>query len=276
LNAGRIDVKLKAEEAQRLKDKVAVITGGAGTNSIGRSISIRFAEEGAKVAVADIDVAGAAAVAAEIKAGGGTAIAVACDVRDLAGCEEMAKQVADAWGGKIDILVNNAAAYKGFMAKTGWKPFNEWTPEEWDQMHSVNLKGQWFCARAVFPYMKPQGYGKIINLGSTSFFEGIPGFIHYISSKGGVVGFTRGLGKELGEFGIRVNTLSPGFVLTEASFDLISGTPEFVEVRRNAQAIKERNLVAEDMAGPAVFLASEDSDMVTCQTLLVEGGGSMW
>jgi 3-oxoacyl-[acyl-carrier protein] reductase len=269
-------VKLKAEEAQRLKDKVAVITGGAGTNSIGRSISIRFAEEGAKVAVADIDEGGAAAVAAEIKAGGGTAIAVACDVRDLAGCEEMAKQVADTWGGKIDILVNNAAAYKGFMAKTGWKPFNEWTPEEWDQMHSVNLKGQWFCARAVFPYMKPQGYGKIINLGSTSFFEGIPGFIHYISSKGGVVGFTRGLGKELGEFGIRVNTLSPGFVLTEASFDLISGTPEFVEVIRNAQAIKERNLVAEDMAGPAVFLASEDSDMVTCQTLLVEGGGSMW
>lgn len=269
-------MKLKAEAAQRLRDKVAVVTGGAGTNSIGRCISIRFAEEGAKVAVADIDAPGAAAVAEEIKAGGGTAIGVRCDVRDLANCEAMAKQVADAWGGRIDILVNNAAAYKGFMAKTGWKPFNEWTPEEWDQMHSVNLKGQWFCARAVFPYMKPHGYGKIINLGSTSFFEGIPGFVHYISSKGGVIGLTRGLGKELGEFGIRVNTLSPGFVLTEASLDLIKETPDFVEVRRNAQALKERNLMAEDMAGPAVFLASEDSDMVTCQTLLVEGGGSMW
>ena len=269
-------MKLKAEAAQRLKGNVAVVTGGAGSNSIGRAISLRFAEEGAMVAVADVDTAGAKAVAAEINAGGGTAIAVVCDVTDLGRCEAMAKEVADTWDGKIDILVNNAAAFKGIMAKTGWKPFNEWTPEEWDQMHSVNLKGQWFCARAVFPYMKPQGYGKIINLGSTSFFEGIPGFIHYISSKGGVIGFTRGLGKELGEFGIRVNTLSPGFVLTEASLDLISETPEFVEVRRSAQAIKKRNLAADDLAGPAVFLASEDSDMVTCQTLLVEGGGSMW
>ncbi|MFH0914877.1 MAG: SDR family oxidoreductase [bacterium] len=269
-------MKLKTEEAQRLRGRVAVITGGAGPNSLGRSISLRFAEEGAKVAVTDIDAAGAAAVAEEITAGGGTAITLACDVRDLAQCEATAKKVADTWGGKIDILVNNAAAFKGFMAKTGWKPFDEWTPEEWDQMHNVNLKGQWYCARAVVPYMKPQGYGKIINLGSTSFFEGIPGFIHYISSKGGVIGFTRGLGKELGEFGIRVNTLSPGFTMTEAALDLIADTPEFLEVRRNAQAIKERNLVAEDLAGPAVFLASEDSDMVTCQTLQVEGGGSMW
>jgi 3-oxoacyl-[acyl-carrier protein] reductase len=269
-------MKLKADEAQRLKNKVAVITGGEGPKSIGRAISIRFAEEGAKVAVTDINAAGAEAVAAEIRAGGGTAIALACDVRDLARCEAMAKQVAETWGGKIDILVNNAAAFKGFMAKTGWKPFDEWTPEEWDQMHSLNLKGQWYCARAVVPYMKPQGYGKIINIGSTSFFEGIPGFIHYISSKGGVIGFTRGLGKELGEFGIRVNTLSPGFTMTEAALDLIKDTPEFLGIRRNAQAIKERNLVAEDMAGPAVFLASEDSDMVTCQTLQVEAGGTMW
>ena len=269
-------MELKVEAARRLNGKVAIVTGGGGTNSIGRSICMRYAEEGAKVAVADIDGASAAAVATEITDGGGVAMAVTCDVRDLAQCEAMAKRVAETWGGKIDILVNNAAAYKGFMAKTGWKPFNEWTPEEWDQMHSVNLKGQWFCARAVFPYMKPQGYGKIINMGSGSFFEGIPGFIHYISSKGGVIGFSRGLGKELGEFGIRVNTIAPGFVLTEASYDLIAGTPEFPEVRRNAQAIKERNVMAEDLAGPAVFFASEDSDMITCQTLLVEGGGSMW
>lgn len=269
-------MKLKAPEAQRLKDKVAVITGGAGPNSIGRAISLRFAEEGAKVAVTDIDKAGAESVAGEIVKGGGTAMAVACDVTNLAQCEAMAKQVASAWGGKIDILVNNAAAYKGFMASTGWKPFDQWTPEEWDQMHSVNLRGQWYSARAVVPYMKPQGYGKIINLGSTSFFEGIPGFIHYISSKGGVIGFTRGLGKELGEFGIRVNTLSPGFTTTEASMQLIADAPEFLEIRRNAQALKDRNLVAEDLAGPALFLASEDSDMITCQTLQVEGGGSMW
>ena len=267
-------MELKAEAAQRLRGKVAVVTGGAGPNSIGRSICLRFAAEGAKVAVADIFADGAAAVAKEITDAGGEAIAVTTDVRDLAACEAMAKQAAEAFGGKIDILVNNAAAFRGVM--TAWKPFDEWTPEEWDQMHSVNLRGQWFCARAVFPYMKPQGYGKIINIGSSSFFEGIPGFIHYISSKGGVIGFTRGLGKELGEFGIRVNTIAPGFALTEAALGLAGSDPEFIGIRRNAQALKERNVMPDDLAGPAVFLASEDSDMITCQTLQVEGGGAMW
>ena len=144
-------------------------------------------------------------------------------------------------------------------------------------MHAVNLRGQWFCARAVLPYMKAQAYGKIINVGSTSFFEGIPGFAHYISSKGGVIGLTRGLGKELGEFGIRVNTIVAGLhVVRRGAGDLMAETPEFLDWRRNAQALQGRNLVPDDLAGPAVFLASEDSDMVTCQTLLVDGGGSMW
>lgn len=267
-------VKLKAAEAQRLKDKVAIVTGGAGSNSIGRSISVRFAEEGARVAVTDIDAEGAVEVAREITDGGGTAIALACDVRDQAQCHAMAKQVAERWGGRIDILVNNAGAYRGVM--TGWKPFTGWTSDEWDHMHNVNVKGQWHCAQAVFPYMKPLGYGKIINLGSTSFFEGIPGFIHYISSKAGVIGFTRGLGKELGEFGIHVNTLSPGFTLTQAALDQARSDPGFIEVRRKAQALNKRSLTGDDMAGPAVFLASEDSDMITCQTIIVDGGGSMW
>lgn len=269
-------MELKPEAARRLNGKVAVVTGGAGPLSIGRSISLRFAQEGAKVAVVDIDTAGAADVAQDIRACGGSAVALHCDVRDLTQCEAMANKVAATWDGKIDILVNNAAAFKGFMAKTGWKAFDEWTPEEWDHVHAVNLRGQWFCARAVFPYMKAQGYGKIINLGSTTFFEGIPGFIHYISSKGGVIGLTRGLGKELGQFGIRVNTLCPGFTITDGSLQLISKTPENLEARRSRRAISDRNLLPEDIAGPAVFLASEDSDMVTCQTLIVQGGGTMW
>lgn len=267
-------MRIKGAEAQRLRNRVALLTGAAGPNSLGRSISIRFAEEGAKVAVTDVDLAGASAVADEINDGGGTALALACDVRDLAGCEAVAKRVAETWDGKIDILVNNAAAFKGAM--THRKPLDEVTVEEWDHMHAVNLRGQWFCARAVLPYMKAQGYGKIINLGSTSFFEGIPGFVHYISSKGGVIGLTRGMGKELGEFGIRVNTLSPGFTLTDASLALMAPTPEFLDVRRTAQALQGRNMLPEDLVGPAVFLASEDSDMVTCQTILVDGGGSMW
>ena len=104
-------MKLKVEAAQRLKDKVAIVTGGGGTNSMGRSIGIRFAEEGAKVAVTDIDGPSAVLVADEIKAGGGTAIAITCDVTDFAQCEAMAKTVAEAWDGKIDILVNNAGAF---------------------------------------------------------------------------------------------------------------------------------------------------------------------
>jgi NAD(P)-dependent dehydrogenase (short-subunit alcohol dehydrogenase family) len=264
----------KALEAQRLRNKVALVTGGAGPNSLGRSISVRFAEEGAKVAVSDIDVAGARSVAQEINDSGGTAIALECDVRDLAACEAVASQVAGTWDGRLDILVNNAAAFKGSMTQR--KPLDEVTVEEWDHMHAVNLRGQWFCARAVVPYMRSQDYGKIINVGSSSFFEGIPGFIHYISSKGGVIGLTRGLGKELGEFGIRVNTLVPGFTLTDAALALMASTPEFVHWRRTAQALPERNLVPDDLAGPAVFLASEDSDMITCQTLIADGGASMW
>jgi NAD(P)-dependent dehydrogenase (short-subunit alcohol dehydrogenase family) len=267
-------MNLKVEAAQRLRGKVAVITGGGGTNSMGHSIGVRFAEEGAKVALADINGPSAALVADEIKAGGGVAMAIACDVTDLAQCEAMAKQVADTWGGRIDILVNNAAALKGFIG--GVRPFDEWTTEEWDQTMAVNLRGMWYCAKAVVPYMKPHGYGKIINMASAVFQDGAPGVIHYTSSKAGVIGFTRGLGRELGDFGIRVNAISPGWCTTEGGMELIQGSQEFRDAKRMSQSLKERNGLPDDMAGPAVFLASEDSDFMTCQTLLVDGGCSMW
>ena len=270
-----VTMQIKPEAAQRLRDKVAVVTGGGGTNSIGRSISIRFAMEGARVAVTGRNAARVGAVADEITAGGGTALDIECDVRDLQACESMAERVADTWG-RIDILVNNAASFRGDITSVGQKPFNEWTPEEWDDMLRVNLRGQWFCARAVFPYMKGQRYGKIINVGSASLFEGTPGFPHYLASKGAVLGLTRGLGKELGEYGIRVNTLAPGLILTEATLDLIKGQPRNADHVLDQRAIKERHLVADDLAGPAVFLASEDSDMIACQTLVVDGGLVVW
>jgi 3-oxoacyl-[acyl-carrier protein] reductase len=177
--------------------------------------------------------------------------------------------VADTFGGRIDILVNNAA-YFGTMG--AWRPFNEWTTEEWDHMQAVNVRGMWFCVQAVFPYMKSQRYGKVINLSSSTFFEGVPGFIHYTTSKGGVIGFTRSLGRELGEFGIRVNAIAPGFTLSDAQLELTKDAKDWYEVNRNRQALKERNEVPEDLAGPALFLASADSDFMTCQTLLVDGG----
>jgi 3-oxoacyl-[acyl-carrier protein] reductase len=267
-------MKLKHPEAQRLKDRVAIITGGGGTNSMGRSIGIRFAEEGAKVAVTDINEPGAVLVADEIKAGGGTAIAITCDVTDLSQCHAMAKQVADTWGGRIDILMNNAGAFKGVIGH--WRPFYEWTQEQWDQTMAVNLRGMWFCAQAVFPYMKEAGYGKIINMSSSSLFEAAPGIVHYVASKAGVVGFTRAMGKELGEFGIRVNALAPGYCMTEGGIELSMGNQEFLDGRRGNQALNQRNGTPEDVAGPAFFLASEDSDWMTCCTLLVDAGGEMW
>jgi NAD(P)-dependent dehydrogenase (short-subunit alcohol dehydrogenase family) len=208
-------------------------------------------------------------VADEIKAAGGAAIGLACDITDLAQCEAAAKAVATAFGGRIDILVNNAAIF-GTMGE--WRPFDEWTPEEWDQLMAVNVRGMWFCSRAVAPYMRAQKYGKIINVASSVFFQGVPGFIHYATSKGGVIGFTHSLGKELGEHGIRVNAIAPGFTVSDAQIALTKDYPQWWTASREGQAIAERNLLPEDMVGPAFFLASGDSDFMSCQTLLVDGG----
>lgn len=255
--------------SKRLNGKVAIVTGGGGANSIGRAICLRFGAEGAHVAVLDVNHMGAARVAEEVNAAGGVAIALACDVTDLDQCKAAAKQVADTFGGRIDILVNNAAFF-GTMGE--WRPFNEWTVDDWDRMQAVNVRGMWFCAQAVFPYMKAQRYGKIINLCSSTFFEGVPGFIHYTTSKGGVIGFTRSLGRELGEHGIRVNAIAPGFTLSDAQLELTKNSQDWYSINRERQSLRERNEVPEDLAGPAFFLASEDSDFMTCQTLLVDGG----
>ena len=257
--------------ARRLEGKVAVVTGGGGANSIGRAICLRYGSEGARVAVVDINAAGAARVAAEIVEAGGTALPVTCDVTDLDQCKAAVKQVAEAWDGRIDILVNNAAFFGGMGA---WRPFDEWSTEDWDKMQNVNVRGMWFCTQAVFPYMKAQGYGKIINLSSSSFFEGVPGFIHYTTSKGGVIGFTRSIGRELGQFGIRVNAIAPGFTVSDAQLELTKDSPEWYQRNKAKQALHERNEVPEDLAGPAFFLASPDSDFMTCQTLLVDGGAT--
>jgi NAD(P)-dependent dehydrogenase (short-subunit alcohol dehydrogenase family) len=258
-----------AGSARRLDGRVAIVTGGGGANSIGRAIGVRYGLEGARVAVLDVNLEGATHVAEEIVEAGGTAIPVVCDVTDLEQCKAAAKKVAESWNGRIDILVNNAAFFGGMGA---WRPFDEWTVEDWDKMQNVNVRGMWFCAQAVFPYMKAQGYGKIINLSSSSFFQGVPGFIHYSTSKGGVIGFTRALGRELGEFGIRVNAIAPGFTVSNAQLELTKDFPDWYADNRNRQALHERNEVPEDLAGPAFFLASSDSDFMSCHTLVVDAG----
>jgi 3-oxoacyl-[acyl-carrier protein] reductase len=264
-------MELKPLQDQRLRERVAVVTGAARPRGIGRAIALRYAAEGARVAVLDLDGEGAGRVADEITGAGGSALGVACDLRDLASVEAAAARVLAQWDGRVDILVNNAASLDGVV----WQPFDQWSVEEWDRMLDVNLRGMWFCARAFVPAMKARGYGKIVNITSSTFWEGVGGFIHYTSSKGGVIGFTRALGRELGESGIRVNALAPGYTMTDAQTEHAAVHPDHQVAMREQRALA-RDQVAEDLAGPAFFLASQDSDFMTCQTVLVDGGRSMW
>lgn len=262
----------EAIEGRRLRGRVALITGAGGTCSIGRSIAMRFAQEGAKVGVLDIDESSAKLVEQDIHGAGGEAVALVCDVTRLEQCEAAAARLADQYASGIDILVNNAAALRNNPTAQVWRTFVDWTVEEWDYMLDVNLRGMWFCARAVYPYMKQKGYGKIINMASSTFWEGVPGFVHYVSSKGGVIGLTRALARELGPEGIRVNAIAPGFTLSAHVKETTAHAPEHWQATREGQCLNQRNEEPDDLAGPAFFLASSDSDFMTGQTLLVDGG----
>jgi 3-oxoacyl-[acyl-carrier protein] reductase len=258
--------------AQRLMGKVALVTGAGGTNSIGRSIALRLAAEGALVGALDVSRDRSALVADEILAAGGRAVPLICDLTRLDQCEAAAASLAAAHGSRIDILINNAAAFTAPGSAHTSATFLEWTAEEWDYILDVNLRGLWFMVRAVLPYMEPQGYGKIVNVTSSTFWEAPPTLLPYISSKGGVIGFTRAMARELGPSGIRVNALAPGFTLTQTNLAQGGDILERADAIRRGQSLGERSEVADDLAGPAFFLAAPDSDFMTGQTLLVDGG----
>jgi NAD(P)-dependent dehydrogenase (short-subunit alcohol dehydrogenase family) len=177
----------------------------------------------------------------------------------------MAKAAIDEFG-KIDILVNNAAIYDGIKRR----PFYEIDLDEWDLVMTVNVKGALLSARAVFPYMKEQGYGKIVNLASEVFFTGSHGFAHYVASKGGIIGLTRALAVELGPHNICINCVAPGFTDTEASRGLADVTKY-----DTSKTPLGRMETPEDLTGAVLFLASPESDFITGQTLLVDGGRAM-
>ncbi len=247
----------------RLKDKIVIVTGGA--QGIGRVYGLGVAAEGARVVVAD--VADSTPTVKEIEARGGQALGVSCDVSREEDTLRLATETLARFG-RIDVLVNNAAVY-GTLKR---RPFMEIPVEEWDRVMAVNLRGLFLSARAVFPTMKAQGKGKIINIASSTFFKGVPNYIHYTTSKGGVVGFTRSLARELGEFGIRVNAIAPGFTLSGENEKNISEERKQENIRMR---MLKRAEVPQDIVGTLIFLASDDSDFVTGQTILVDGGGSV-
>lgn len=247
----------------RLKDKVAIVTGGA--EGIGKSFCLGFAREGAKIVIADINLPAANALADTLKKQGTEALALKTDVSSAPDTEAMAKKTTERFG-RIDILVNNAAMYS--RVKISRIPLYQISPEEWDKVMAVNVRGVFLCSKAVLPYMMKQKSGKIVNIASSLAFSGIINMSHYIASKGAVVSMTRALSKEVGDYNINVNAIAPGSTLSEEP------TEQALEFRKKEmlrRAIK-RVEYPEDLVGTAIFLASSESDFITGQSIVVDGG----
>ena len=249
----------------RLENKVAIITGSA--RGMGRVFALRFAKEGAKLTICD--VLDCAPVAKEIEAIGGEVLVLKTDVASEKDTAEMAQKTAGRFG-RIDILVNNAAIIGG---KDFMKPLEQIAAEDWSRMLEVNVTGLFLCSKAVIPYMKKQGGGKIVNLASTAGFTGVPLFLHYSTSKGSVITMTRGLAMALGEFNINVNAVAPGLVMT-ATMQATFSQEEEKQIVGTSQLIK-KSIQPEDIAGAVLFLASDEADRITGQTLAVNAGDHM-
>ena len=255
----------------RLKDKVAIVTGGG--QGIGRAYALRFAREGAKVVIAEVNEANGKKVADEVKASGGEALSVRTDVSDEASCKEMARAAHERFG-SIDVLVNNAAIFYGLDREDQSLAY-------FNRILSVNLTGVWLATRAVEPFMKRQGKGKIINQSSTAAYMGNVGLVdtsdpdrpsppfHYSVAKMGVSGLTKYFAGALGAWGINVNAICPGVTMTEATKTVV---PEEMLGMIVMMTALKKALQPEDLTGTAVFLASQDSDMMTGQVLVVDAG----
>ena len=250
----------------RLDGRVAIVTGAA--QGIGAAFARAMAAEGERIAIADLD--SGAAVVEELQAGGAEAIDVPTDVSDEDSCKAMVARTVEAFGG-LDIIVNNAAVFTTMERR----PFDEISIEEWDKVLAVNTKGVWLCCKAAVPEMRKKRYGKIISICTGRIFKGSPFFLHYDASKAAVLGITRSLARELGDDNISVNAIAPGSTMSENVLKRTNWMGGGPERTRATRAIK-RDETPEDLVGACVYLASADSDFVTGQTIVVDGGSAMW
>ena len=248
-----------------LTGRSVIVTGGG--KGIGKVYVEEFARAGARVLAADIDEAAAKSVARALSGEGRTVVGLAVDIASEESNKAMAAVALESFG-RIDVLINNASLMS-VLQRRSWL---EIPVEEWDRVMAVNLRGMFLSCRAVFPAMQAHRSGKIVNISSSRVWEGTPNRLHYTTSKAGVIGFTRALAREVAEFGITVNAVSPG--MTQSDTQVATSSANYLATRVAGRAI-ERVQVPADLVGAVMFLSTAASDFMTGQTINVDGGRVM-
>lgn len=243
---------------KRLENKIAIITGGA--DGIGKAASMRFAQEGAKVVVWDMNFEKGNATVSEIVAKGGTAIFSKVNTANFNEVETATKEVFEKFG-QIDILINNAGITRDSTLK-------KMTTQQWQEVIDVNLTGVFNCTKCVASYMMDRGYGRIINTSSVVALYGNFGQTNYVATKAGLIGMTKTLAKELGRKGITVNAVAPGFIATE----MVKKMPEDVLKAMEQKVPVGRLGLPEEIASAYLFLASDEAAYINGAVLSVDGG----
>jgi len=249
----------------KLQDKVAIITGGS--SGIGRASALRLSQEGAKIAVSDVNVKGGEETAELVKANGGEAFFIKCDVSKSSDVEAMVNATVENYGG-LDIALNNAGV--GGMMQNA----DQLEEDAWDFVMNVNLKGVWLCTKYELPVMLKGGGGSIINVASIAGLLGFRGNSVYSASKHGVIGFTKSVSLEYARLGIRVNAICPGFTETPMVSNMIEEVPRMGEYTLKSSPLRRLGRV-EEIADAVLYLASDMSSFVNGHSLTLDGGASI-